>query len=264
MNPPSLVRWRRVVVGCRVAVGPATSASRSGTSSGGADVRHPHLQELVARIAVVTDCRVVDLQKAQALDVVHPHRLGVLREELAAAARVVAIRRPGPPQLVRDPRDGFAEQNAGGQHVERRAQGQRVPAPRHPKRNEIRGGGEREHGDRRPAPLGQPDPRKRDEEERRVPPTVRALKAVVQRDEHERRREQEQRRPRRPPAPRQHGDDPADDQGDDRQAEQHVAVAIRRDGQQRHRQQRHRAREQVQECREAPGEAGRGLVDDHR
>ena len=72
----------RVLVGRR---GRGRSGRRSGASIQRAEVRDPHGQELVARVAVVLDRRLVHLQEALVAQVVHPHRHGVVREEQAEA-----------------------------------------------------------------------------------------------------------------------------------------------------------------------------------
>ena len=82
-----------------------------------ADVGHAHVEELGAAVAVVRDRGRVDFEEPVVVDVEHPHRLRVLEEQLAEARLLLAERMLGAAEPVGDPRGGFTEQHAGGQHV---------------------------------------------------------------------------------------------------------------------------------------------------
>ena len=69
---------------------------------------------------VVLDRGRVHLEEPEVVEVEHPHRLGVLEEQLAEARLLLVQRVLGPAQPVRDPRGRFAEQHARRQHENRR------------------------------------------------------------------------------------------------------------------------------------------------
>ena len=73
----------RVLVGARPR--PSSSAGGLRDVGQGTEVRDPHGQQLVTRVAVVLDRRLVHLQEAEVAQVVDPHRHGVVLEEQAEA-----------------------------------------------------------------------------------------------------------------------------------------------------------------------------------
>ena len=108
--------------------------------------------------------------------------------------------------------------------------------------------------------MTQADPRERDEEERRVPVTLGRREMVVDGDEHERRRNEPQRRRPRPVVPREHADDAAHPDRDERDDEQCRAVGTGGEREHRHQDEEERAAQQVQNRRQPPGQPARLLL----